>query len=659
MPKNRRKQNQLTAEPTTSTLVAEPVAVIQNNGDTLGLPLTVSPSTLDKSAVVPAHALTSRSVVESITLERAAYVLVAILALVLRLTNLDARPLTPAEAQSAAAAWSFLNGQPVGEYSSPLLVTLDWFVFFLFGAFDLTARLAPAALGTLLVFLPLLARHSLGRTGAFVAAVLIAISPTILFFGRSLSGVDLAVGGALAALLLLNEYRHTTSVRALYFAAFLGASSLTADAAAFTVLIGGSIYFIVAVLLGRRSGNEDTTTETAQAVGILSRPLVRAAILFVATYVLTATTLLLNRDGLGSAFNLLGDWTAALAGLGNFISPLNMLLVYEPVPLIFGLAALALVLSIRGESARVMSVLYLLTATTLFAFVFYTLIETAAADGVVAIALPLSMLAGWFIGNLLERARDDIAASGGWSSMLAGEIPVFVMLVILAALVYLQAATFTQNTNFSPALNVLYRALGGNADETSLMVAAGTLAIIALLLFAVFIGLSVLLVGVARTTTLVAVAILIILGLGTLRATWLLNFSAQEPLRELVASNQTPEQMRDLVRDLQFMSSARQGDPHILFLAVDPALGATARWYLRDFINFAWSDQPSALDNAEAIVTTAHSPPTGDWMGQRYRVNTTWQPANLDGLALWRWVMFRDGGADFSQTATVWYPTQE
>lgn len=659
MSKNRRKQDQKPVEPVQEPVIAEPVVVMQNSGDTLALQPAVAPPMVREITDAPVSAPTLRSLTDGITVERVAYILVAVAALLLRTTNLDARPLAPSEAQTAAAAWAFLNGQPVGAFSSPLLFTLDWFSFFLFGTFDLTARALPAVLGTLLVFIPLLARRSLGRTGAFVAAVLIAVSPTIVFFSRTLSGVDLAVGGALAALLLLNEYRLTSGTRALYAGAVLGALALTADATAFTILFGGLIYLGISFILARRTQQETLAQEPETETKILQRPLVRAAILFVATYVLVATTFLLNRDGLGVAFNLLGDWFQGLAGLGNFTSPLRELLVYEPLALIFGIAAVVLVFTQRSESPAVQSNLFLLASTALFSLLFYMLIESAAPGTVVAVALPMMMLAGWFIGNLLERARDDIEAGGGWSSMLAGEIPVLVMLLILAALIYLQAATFTQNSNFSTALNQLYTALGGTAGTASLTTAAATLAIISLVLLGVFVGLSILLVGVARTTTLLAIAILIVLGLGTLRASWQLNYSTLEPVRELVATEQTPQQIRDLVRDLEFMSSAREGDPHIMFLAVDPVLGASARWYLRDFVNFAWADQPAAIDNAGAIVTTALSPPTGDWMGQRYEVSTTWEPSDMEGIALWRWFMFREGGRDFPQSVMAWFPTQE
>ena len=42
--------------------------------------------------------------------------------------------------------------------------------------------------------------------------------------------------------------------------------------------------------------------------------------------------------------------------------------------------------------------------------------------------IPLALLAGWFIGDFLERARRDIEFTGGWLTTVSGEIPVMVML---------------------------------------------------------------------------------------------------------------------------------------------------------------------------------------------------------------------------------------
>lgn len=662
MPKNRRRNQTQNAAP---ALLEQPDAmpepIVPGNGQTLALEprVALAPAVVTQKSALAAA--TPRLLTNALTLEMALYVLVTLAALLLRVVNLDARPLAPDEAQTAAAAWEFLNGGTVGAYASPLLFTLNWLSFFLFGAFDLTARFLPAVLSALIVLLPLLTRGALGKTGAFAAALLLAFSPTTIFFARTLSGVELAVGAALGALALFWHYRQLNSTRALFGGALLAGLALTADAAAFTIFTAGGIYFAIAWARARGGQIESDANENAEMslTTALRIPLVRAAILFAVTYLVSATTFLLNRDGLGIAFNLFGEWVNAFSSIGDFASPVNWLVVYEPLALILGLAGLVLVATLRGEQPNDTNLLKLLALVSLFAFLFYAIAGNKNPSGVIPVAVPLALLAGWFIGNLLERARDDIEMTGGWSTTVSGEIPVLVMLLVLAALIYLQSASFLQQSRFSPALDALYQVLTVASAEASLTAAAITLAIISVLLLGVFIGLSILLVGAARTTTLCAFAVLIILALGMVRATWLLNFSNFEPLRELAAPNQTPLQMRDLVRDLEFYSEARYGDAHIIQTAATPELGAVGRWYLRAFPNLDWTNDLAAMENAQVILTTLPTPPPGDWMGQAFRVNTTWEPTNLDGIALWKWFMMREGGNESAQTIMMWLPTQK
>ena len=659
MPKNRRRnQKQNSAAPAMEKTVADPM-VVHSNGESLAVetaPAFVSGVVTETPALAAAPTL--RSLANVLTLEFVLYVFVFVCALLLRVMNLDARPLAPAEAQTAAAAWEFLNGGAASAYTSPLLFTLNWLAFFLFGAFDLTARFVPAVLSALLVFIPLGARNALGKTGAFVAALLFAFSPTTLFFAREVSGAELGVGAALGALILFWRARASNSTRPLYAGAVLAALALTADAAAFTLLLAGGMYF--AFVWARARGAQSESQESAELslASALQIPLVRALIFFAVTYIISATTFLLNRDGLGIAFNLLGEWFGAFSTIGDFVSPLNGLVVYEPLVLIFGIAALVLVVTLRGGQANEIGLLRILALVAVLAFLLYSLAGNKNPSVIVAITLPLALLAGWFIGNLLERARDDIEMTGGWNTIVAGEIPVFVMLLVLAALIYLQIATFLQQTRFSPALDALYQVLSVSSAEMSLVAAAITLAIISVMLLGVFIGLSILLVGVARTTTLLAFAVLVILALGMVRATWLLNFSNAEPVRELVAPSQTPLQIRDLVRDMEFYSQARYGDAHVVQVAASPELGAVGRWYLRVFPNIVWSNQADVLENAQVILTPSQTPPPGDWMGQAYRIGTEWEPTNLDGLALWKWYIFRQGGDESAQKIMLWMPTE-
>lgn len=658
MPKSRRRNR--IANATTPTLTEETPLVIElapahSNGDAQDMEAVALPMGTDESVTTP----TLRSITDAFTLEIALYVVIGIAAFLLRVVNLEARLLAPAEAQTAAAAWEFLNGKAVGQVASPLLFTLNWLAFLLFGASDLAARFFPAVLSSTLIMIPVFARHALGKTGALIAALLIAFSPSLVYFARTVSAVDLAVGCALGALILFWNYRESNDTRALYAAAFLAALSLTADASAFTILLVGGIYFSITELIARRGSIENESAESATVMTVLQNPFARAGILFGATYLLAATTFLLNRDGLGVAFNLLGEWFNAFSAFGTFTSPLNWLLVYEPLPLIFGLAGLVLALTLSNTEGTFVGMLRMLSVVSLATFILYSLAGNKSPSVTVAVALPLILLAGWFIGNLFERAVEDIRATGGWRSLWAGEIPVFAMLIFLATFVYLQFVMFLQQTRLLPLFDALFKLFNLNAQDVSFAAAVVTLGIITLVLLGVFIGLSLMLVGVARTTTLMAFTILLLIAFGMLRGLWLLNFSETEPVRELLVSAQTPKQMRDLARDLEFNSQWQYGDPHVLKVAADNDLGATGRWYLRDFSNLVWTQNLAGVSDAEAVITSASSPPPGDWRGQRYRIQVEWTPANFAGLDLWKWFMFRQGSGETWQTTMLWLPTQK
>ncbi len=610
----------------------------------------------DTSPVTTRAPLTLNDISRMVTLQRVAYATLIVIAFLLRVMNLDARPLAPTEAQTAAAAWEFLNGKPIAEFSSPLLFTLDWLAFFLFGAFDLTARLLPAAASALLVLLPGLARAALGRAGALSAALLIAISPSLVFFGRYLDASGLAVGGMLAALILFWNFRATPRPRQLYLAAIFAALALTADAAAFTTLLGGALYFALA---RARRGRAQAETVAPNVDAPLARNLyLRATLLFGLTYGLIASTFLLNRDGVGAAFDLFGAWLAIGPNISAFISSLSLLLVYEPLALIFGVAGIMLALTTRDAGAQDLALLRMFAVSALFAFGWHMLSARQTPGAMTTLTLPLMLLAGWFIGVLLERAAAEIRVGGGWSSTLTGELPIFLMLLLLTVLIYFQVGAFLQQTRFSPVLDAFYQMLSGGS-ENSALAAFITLGVITLILLAVFIGLSIVLVGVSRTTTLLALAVSAILLLGQLRALWLLNFDPNEPLREIIVTTQTPRHWRTLAQDLEWYSQIRHGDAHVMRIAADTELGAVGRWYLREFVNIEWTRQVARAADAQALVSAVETPPPGNWMGQRYAVQREWTLANANGLDLWKWFVFRQGGSESTQTTMMWLPTEQ
>ena len=181
--------------------------------------------------------------VDWLTVERAAYIAVAFLALLIRLFNLSLHPLSPPEAHQALAAWQLAQGQAVGMVSgvSPLLLSLNHLFFLLAHGSDALARFAPALAGAALVLLPYGLRPELGRRAALGSALLLALSPTAVVFARTVDGHSLALLGALLALVAVTR----TLAGEPRWAAWAGVGAAIALSSA-----AGGVTGVVALLIG-------------------------------------------------------------------------------------------------------------------------------------------------------------------------------------------------------------------------------------------------------------------------------------------------------------------------------------------------------------------------------------------------------------------------
>jgi predicted membrane-bound mannosyltransferase len=84
-------------------------------------------------------------------------------------------------------AWLYAGGSPYHHTPlthGPFLFHMAAATYKLLGSSDVTVRLIPALFGTVLVAVPYFLRKELGRPAALVAGVMLAASPTILYFGR-------------------------------------------------------------------------------------------------------------------------------------------------------------------------------------------------------------------------------------------------------------------------------------------------------------------------------------------------------------------------------------------------------------------------------------------------------------------------------------------
>jgi uncharacterized protein (TIGR03663 family) len=117
----------------------------------------------------------------------AAFGSVTLLALVLRVVDLDNRPLHHDESAHAWFSWQLATGHgysydPV--FHGPVQFYLMTVAYALAGVGDVGARLAPALVGTATVALPYFLRRRIGVVPAFAASCLLCISPSFLYYSR-------------------------------------------------------------------------------------------------------------------------------------------------------------------------------------------------------------------------------------------------------------------------------------------------------------------------------------------------------------------------------------------------------------------------------------------------------------------------------------------
>ncbi len=119
--------------------------------------------------------------------ELTVYGSVFLTALVMRLWDLGARAVHHDESLHGTFSWQVYNG--TGYNHNPLTHGMWLFHstaggFFLFGDSDFTLRLTQALFGSVLVLIPWVMRPRLGTVGAIAASLMLAFSPSLLYFSR-------------------------------------------------------------------------------------------------------------------------------------------------------------------------------------------------------------------------------------------------------------------------------------------------------------------------------------------------------------------------------------------------------------------------------------------------------------------------------------------
>jgi uncharacterized protein (TIGR03663 family) len=548
-----------------------------------------------------------------LTVETGLYVLLILIAALLRFHGLGKQPLDEREARLALDVWRFYSGGMASIRShSPLLFNVNALLYVLFGASDYVARVLPALVGSLMVGLPYLLAAYLGRRGALVTAAILALSPSFVFFSRRLGG-DIVVAASLLALVAgLFGYLRLKKISRLYLTTGALAVALVAGGAAYATLLALGGFFLGITLYSRYADGDAPLLQAWDPPSTAQRAWMIAGGVFGAVLLATATGLFVNLHGLQAALDLLATWLgqfSPLMGTQPWHYYLSLLIGYAPLVFIFGLVG-AVYLPRKDLFAALLVCWFGVT------FVVYSLMETKPPSGILQILLPLTLLAGRIIGDLLTKVGEG--EQWAWDGLaLLISIPVIFHMI-------LQMSAFANPHN--------------PGEPTRLIV----------VLLSLFFLVSVVLItgtlaqdwrGTIRTGGLL---VLLILGSLMVRTTWRLNhYSPGNPF-ELLVVRPTSSDVRNLVGTIEDFSNQQEGDRHSVDITVQGEQDSILAWYLRDFGDLVFTSGSASSPTPVVITPLAEPLSLTGYRGARFRVQSAWHTQDLPGHELVNWYLFRE-----------------
>jgi len=180
--------------------------------------------------------------------EKILWILLLILTVLSRTIGLGARAMSHDESLHAVYSFQLFDGrgyqhQPM--MHGPLKFILNPVMYFLFGVNDWSARILVALFGIAMVWFVWLMRRWLGKTGAFLTALMYAISPALLYHSRYIRDEVILTSLLVFLIVAMFRYLETRSTKWLVGTAVtLGLAFLTMEAS----FIYGGVFGIFLVL---------------------------------------------------------------------------------------------------------------------------------------------------------------------------------------------------------------------------------------------------------------------------------------------------------------------------------------------------------------------------------------------------------------------------
>ncbi|MBN1439970.1 MAG: hypothetical protein JW929_11230 [Anaerolineales bacterium] len=356
-------------------------------------------------------------------------------ALLLRLSAIEAAPLSEREAVEAWGALNLLRGQASSSVSA-LFSSLTAGLLFLAGPSQWAPRILPALAGALCVFLPRLLKDERGRLEAFLAALFLALSPSLWAASTTAGGAALGFLAAAVGIFYLRAPARTPLRSGLILGVAAASGPVGWSGLAIAAAALSADWFLRISQSGAGESQEEFPLRRPFAEFLESRS---GPAGFLAGLAAGGTGLFFFPRGLGALAAGAGDWLSAfLSGWPPILETILLFFAYEPAALVFGVAGLFLLWKgLLAAEDRFWGLFAAVAAA-------WAMLRAAAfPQEALWILLPLAILAARVIRRALE-------------SVVLAERPVFLAaqvfaVLALAAFSFLEMAAFHNLAERSPA----------------------------------------------------------------------------------------------------------------------------------------------------------------------------------------------------------------
>jgi uncharacterized protein (TIGR03663 family) len=540
----------------------------------------------------------------------------------LRLFQIGASSLSPDEARRAFDAWSLVYGATEGPYREPSHVApagllLRAFSFFLFGDSDTTVRIVSALLGIGLIALIWSIRDLLGQMRALAAAALVAVSPILVFGGRTANDQIVTLFFAFLIAILVFRIGQAERTPGIGWAIALGAALaglIGSGPAGITVLVVLAAMFGVSPLISLDRG---AAVQRAIQRVLGSRELLAGLIVSFAITLVTLFTRFYSDPGaIAGLGEVWADWGRLIATESGDTPTqffILALLLYEIPAIVFAVKAAVAETATDTDATGIdwsYPAVWFLASLVIFSFS-----SGRRPEHAILIAFPLLLLAGIGLGDTIESLLDTGVLRRRFGLLI---LTVFGATIALISTLILIGRVDTATDSGDAMTQVLAAAI----------VALGPMVILAYSL-GDQLGRTI---GWAKVRAAVLVGIAAVLALLLVRSTIELNYYRLDAGNELLAQEAASTDLRDIARRTANLSRDVNGEDRTpanpaggkeMSISIDRTVQWPFRWYFRDFPNMQVT-APGQATSFETQLVIAPDPTGMTEAGYQPRaVNTT------------------------------------